>query len=202
VLSTVLLVVLLADGGLIDGGADAGRADAGVKLGPCKETQEICFSPDGGCDLRVAAMIDRSRTSLDVAIYSINRISIVDAILRVKARGVSVRVVVDSTQLGEDRERAQLLRLLAAHVPIKRDTHQGSMHMKVVVRDNQEFLVGSYNFTNNATDNNDESVLFWDCPRNATAYSLKFESMWFRYKDASDAILKLPGDGGRLDGGS
>jgi phosphatidylserine/phosphatidylglycerophosphate/cardiolipin synthase-like enzyme len=145
--------------------------------------------------LRVAALVDRAKVSLEVLIYSINRPSIVDAILRAKNRGAVVRVIVDATQIGEDKEQFQLQRLLAADIPVRRDTHRGSMHMKSVVVDNKEFLIGSFNFTNNATENNDESLLIWDCPRNAMLYKRRFELLWSKYTDATAAILKSS-DGG------
>lgn len=189
-----------------DGGADAGllqdagvRVDAGVALGPCREAQDICFSPGGNCDMKVVSLVDRSKNSLDILIYSINRPSIIDAILRAKARGVVVRIVVDATQIGEPKEQFQLQRLLAVGIPMRRDTHQGSMHMKVIVVDGKEFLTGSFNFTNNASENNDENILIWDCPRNAMLFKLRFEMLWGKYKDASDSVLK--GADGGVDAG-
>lgn len=205
----VLAVLLTADGG-VDAGLklDAGVKDAGPVLAAmptrlpdggmfmaCKQTQAVCFSPEGYCDLLVAQVIDRTAPngSIDVLIYSINRPSIVDALLRVRARGAMARLIVDSTQLSDPKEQAQLQRLLAAGVPVKRDTRSGSMHMKVVIRDSQEFLTGSFNFTNNASENNDENMLVWDCQRVALVYKAKFEALWAKYKDATDLILK---DGG------
>jgi phosphatidylserine/phosphatidylglycerophosphate/cardiolipin synthase-like enzyme len=203
--------VSLPDAGKPDAGVDAGTpvvpvpavipttlADGGV-LAACKQKQVICFSPEGNCDLQVVALIDRAVSKLDVIIYSFNRVSIVDAVLRAKARGVNVRLIVDASQIGEPREVLQLRRVLAAGVPMKRDTHQGIMHMKVVVRDNQEFLTGSFNFTNNATENNDENLLVWDCQRLALVYVTKFDALWAKFKDATDSVLK--GTDGGVDGG-
>lgn len=193
---SLFVISLLA----IDGGAKL--PDAGVVVvvapGPCKQTQELCFSPDGQCDARVVALIDRTKPSgtLDILIYSINRAVIVDSILRAKARGAVVRVIVDSSQIGDPKEQPQLQRLLAAGIPLKRDTHQGIMHMKVVIRENIEFSTGSFNFTNNASENNDENLLIWDCPRNAALYTQRFNLLWAKFKDARESVLKTA-DAGR-----
>ena len=211
----VLLAVVLS---AADGGTDAGlRLDAGAQskaqLSPpvlptfptslsdggafaaCKQKQIICFSPEGDCDLQVVQLIDRAPAggALDIIIYSFNRDSIVTALLRARARSVRVRMIIDSSQIGDPKEQPQLRKLLAAGVPMKRDTHQGIMHDKVIVRDNQEFLTGSFNFTNNASENNDENMLIWDCQRLAVVYQTKFDALWAKFKDATDSVMK---DGG------
>jgi phosphatidylserine/phosphatidylglycerophosphate/cardiolipin synthase-like enzyme len=179
-LALVVAAVLASDGGV-----DAGVLDAGVKLGPCREKQTVCFSPLGQCHLSVIDVIDRATASVDVAIYSLNHAGIVDALLRAKAKGRAVRVVLDSSQMGSTKEVEQLLRLQAAGIPLKRDTHSGIMHMKVVVVDGgREFVTGSFNFTNNASLNNNENVFAWDCPRNAALYQAEFDRMWSTFKPA------------------
>lgn len=177
--------------------------DGGTPLGPCREAVDICFSPDGACDLKIAALIGRTKTTLEVSIYSLNRESIVAAVLQVKARTPSptVRIILDSSQIQEPRELLQLKRLLAAKIPMKRDTHSGIMHNKFVVRDGTEFATGSFNFTNNASQNNDENVLLWECPRNALVYQNRFNLLWAKFKDATDSINGKP-DAGAPDGGT
>lgn len=172
---TLLVAVLLAQ----DGGTDAG-----VKLGPCRDRQTICFSPLGRCHESVIGVIDRATTTLDVAIYSLNHAGIVDAILRAKQRGVRVRMVLDSSQMGQAKQVEQLIRLASAGIPMKRDNHSGIMHLKTVVADSREFVTGSFNFTNNAALNNNENVLAWDCPRNALLFQADFDRLWATFKDA------------------
>jgi len=180
--STLLLALLLA--------ADGGQADAGVKTGACGTKPSICFSPGGQCDLQVASLIDRATKTLEVAIYSINRPSVVEAVLRAKKRGVAVRVVLDTSQMGDDKELPQLVQFRDAGILMKRDTHQGIMHLKLVVVDSAWMMIGSFNFTNNASENNDENVFIWKCPVNALAYRQEFEFMWGKFKDANEQIQK------------
>jgi phosphatidylserine/phosphatidylglycerophosphate/cardiolipin synthase-like enzyme len=180
----MLLVLSVGDGGVVD---------AGITLGPCSTKQTICFSPLGKCDLQLVSLIDKATKTLEVAIFSINRVVVVDALIRAKQRGVTVRMVVDTTQIGQDKEMDQLVRLLQVGISIKRDTHNGYMHSKVVVVDDTWFSTGSFNFTNNASDNNDENLLIWRCPRNALLYRQEFERMWRSFKDATDLVRKDAG---------
>jgi phosphatidylserine/phosphatidylglycerophosphate/cardiolipin synthase-like enzyme len=183
-----LLILSVGDGGVADAGA--------LSLGPCSTKQIICFSPLGKCDLQLVALIDKATKTLEVAIFSINRVGVVDALIRAKQRGVTVRMVVDTTQISQDKETDQLVRLLLAGIPIKRDTHNGYMHSKVVVVDDTWLATGSFNFTNNASDNNNENMLIWSCPRNALLYRQEFERLWLTFKDATEQVRKLAVDAG------
>lgn len=178
-MKTLFLMLVLGT----DGGLDAGTVDAGVKLGPCREKQTVCFSPVGACAVPLIEVMDRATKTLDVAIYAINFPPIVDAILRAKARGVVVRVITDSTQMAQTKQVEQLQRLAAAGIPMKRDTHTGVMHLKVTVADAREFATGSFNFTNNAVLNNNESLLVWECPRNAVLFQAEFDRLWGAFQD-------------------
>lgn len=177
-LSMVVAVLLSADGGV-----DAEVVDAGVKLGPCREKQTVCFSPSGGCSAPLIEAMDRATKTLDVAIYAINFPPIVDAIVRAKMRGVEVRVITDSTQMRQAKQLEQLQRLAAVGIPMKRDNHSGVMHLKVMIADSREFSTGSFNFTNNAVLNNNESLLVWECPRNAVLFQAEFDRLWGAFQD-------------------
>lgn len=203
----LVVVTVLAGGGAL-AGPDAGTLDAGPVLAsiptrladggvfaPCKQNPSVCFSPDNACDLLVAQSIDQAEPpyGADIAIYSINRESIAAAILRARARNVPVRLVLDASQIADAKEKPALQRLLDAGVAMKRDTHSGIMHNKFVVVNRRLLVTGSFNFTNNATENNDENVLSWDCQRVTTVYADRFDRLWSKFKDATDAVMK---DGG------
>lgn len=167
-LITLLLAVLSSDGGTPDAGT----------LGPCSTKQTVCFSPQGSCDKQLIALIDKANVTLDVAIYSLTLSEVTTAIVKAKARGAAVRVVIDTSQMGQPREIPLLVQMLDAGIPIKRDGHSGIMHMKVVIVDDTWLETGSYNYTTGATSSNDENMLIWSCPRNALLYKQKFEQMW------------------------
>ena len=170
--SLVLFAVLSADGG----------TDAGIVLGPCSTKQTICFSPLGACDKKLIALIDTATKTLEVLIYSVNLPEVADAITRAKARGVVVRMIVDSSQLAQAKEVPQIQKLADAGVPMKRDGHSGIMHMKVVIVDDTTFETGSFHYTNGAANLNTENMLIWSCPRNALVYKQEFERLWATFK--------------------
>jgi phosphatidylserine/phosphatidylglycerophosphate/cardiolipin synthase-like enzyme len=157
-------------------------SDGGITLGPCSTKQDICFSPLGACDKKLVALIDKATKTLEVAIYSVNLPEVADAITRAKSRGVAVRMLVDSSQLGQAKEVVQVQKLADAGVPMKRDGHSGIMHMKFVVVDDTWFQTGSFNYTNGGANLNNENMLIWSCPRNALIYKQEFERLWATFK--------------------
>lgn len=60
----------------------------------------------------------------------------------------------------------------------KVDLKRGSMHHKFIIVDNARLLTGSYNFTNDAENNNYENVIITDIPEIVTAYREEFNRLW------------------------
>lgn len=61
-------------------------------------SSEVYFSPQGGCEERVVHLINETKSTLDVAIYSLNNEKIVHALMDAKKRGVAIRVLLDRVQ--------------------------------------------------------------------------------------------------------
>ena len=56
------------------------------------------FSPKRGAADTVVGFIDRCVDTVDAAVYAITHDEIADALIRAKARGVKVRVIMDNLQ--------------------------------------------------------------------------------------------------------
>lgn len=142
------------------------------------QPSDLCFSPGGDCDERVSIVVDSARQSVDVAIYSLNRESIVTAIIAAAVRGVSVRVLLDNLQSKNKKEIAVLAKFTGAGIETRRAHHRGIMHMKMVVVDERFATLGSFNFTDPATEYNDEVLAVLDCPSVASRFAREFQIRW------------------------
>ena len=142
------------------------------------EPTDFCFSPGKHCDDRLVELLDGATKSVDVAIYGLNRARVVDAIVAAKQRGVAVRVLLDNVQSAGKKEAAQLAKLDAAGVEHHHQHHAGIMHMKVAVVDARFVVWGSYNWTDPATEKNDEVVSYADCADVAARFAPEFEQRW------------------------
>lgn len=123
-------------------------------------------------------VINSSKSTLNIAIYSITKYDIVDAIANAKKRGVDVKIITDKECSSSSSQSKELSYLLKYNIPIKINSHSGLMHMKVTIADSSTVTVGSYNYTNNASSENDEVLCVIKNNDTATTFQNEFNSMW------------------------
>ena len=134
----------------------------------------VCFVPGlDDCALVAAAEIGKATKTLDVEQFQLTEPRIAQAILDAKARGVTVRLIVDKKAPGE--KNGQTATLAAAGIPTWVDYHPHIAHNKVIIIDGAEFEGGSFNMTTNADLHNAENMLIIRDPALAAAYERNFE---------------------------
>jgi phosphatidylserine/phosphatidylglycerophosphate/cardiolipin synthase-like enzyme len=107
-------------------------------------------------DQEVISVIDKANNYVYFAIYTFTKNNIADALVRAKKRGLVVWGIVDKSQAESGFETNVLKKLADAGVTVETQKHpDGIMHIKAVVTDN-EYAFGSYNWTDSATNVNDE----------------------------------------------
>lgn len=134
--------------------------------------------PDHKTDLQLIKVIDGAAKSLDIAVYSITKKEIVNAILNAKTKGVDIRLITDSKEAKNKFQKKALLSLKKAGIPIKINDHQGLMHLKITIADNDIVTTGSYNYSAGATYNNDEVLVVINDQKIASDFEDKFVDMW------------------------
>ncbi|MFZ6030761.1 MAG: phospholipase D-like domain-containing protein [Chloroflexota bacterium] len=137
-------------------------------LGPSAEYYE------GGPDEALAAAIDAARLSVDVAIYDLNLATIRDALLHAHARGVAVRLVLESDNMDDDAVQA----LKDAGIPMLGDRREGYMHNKFVIIDRLEVWTGSMNYTSNDAYRNNNNLIRLRSTKVAENYLTEFNEMF------------------------
>jgi phosphatidylserine/phosphatidylglycerophosphate/cardiolipin synthase-like enzyme len=118
---------------------------------------ENYFSPDDGVQAHLVALVDSAQSSVYMLAFAFTADPLADALAAARERGLTVAAVVDedqSTQSGADYES-----LLSNGIPVKLDGNPRKMHHKVLIIDEQIVVLGSYNFSRSAEENNDENVL-------------------------------------------
>lgn len=129
-------------------------------------------------DQQLVAVINSATKTLDVASYSLTKDNIVDAIISAKKRGVQVRIISDKQQSAGKTQKVAINRFIEAGIPVQVNTHSGLMHLKVSIIDNQIATTGSFNYTNNASTNNDEVLVITKSPQSASQFETQFNRMW------------------------
>ncbi|MDR3593778.1 phospholipase D-like domain-containing protein [Clostridium sp.] len=148
---------------------------------------EIYFTKkDGNLDKILIKEINSALKNLDIAIYSITKENIVNAIIDAKKRGVDVKVITDKQEAHTKAQKAMLDKLKVNNIPVKINSHTGLMHLKLSVIDDKTALAGSYNYTLNATKVNDENLIIMRMPNIVNNYSTEFNTIWNDTKNYSN----------------
>jgi phosphatidylserine/phosphatidylglycerophosphate/cardiolipin synthase-like enzyme len=140
------------------------------------EKIRVCFAPPltGGCDplATVLQEIGSAHRTIRVQMYALTLQEIVGALVKARHRGVDVRVIVDRSQLTQDRSEVfRVAGLASSGVPVLIDTVPGLMHNKIMVIDSETVLTGSFNYTWSAERFNAENLLVVRDPSLAAEYT-------------------------------
>nr|WP_278246045.1 phospholipase D-like domain-containing protein [Clostridium pasteurianum] len=122
--------------------------------------------------------MNSSDVKLDIAIYSLNKQSIVDSIINAKNRGVDVKIITDGTESKNKSESKELKELQSKGIPIKINEHSGLMNLKLTIEDNTQVATGSYNYTEDSSKENDEVLVIINDVNTAQNFENEFNTMW------------------------
>lgn len=150
----------------------------------------------GGIDGPLADAIDSAKLSVDVAMYSFSLNSIRDALLRAYDRGVRVRVVAESENMG----RTDPQRLIEAGIPMLGDRREGLMHNKFVVIDGSEVWVGGMNYTDSGTYEDNNVMLRIHSVKMAENFTKEFEEMFVDDRFGDNVLAETPNPRVTMDG--
>ncbi len=137
--------------------------------------EEVCFSPDEPCDIKLVKFVDSATKSIDVAIYDINLDELVHHLL-VKSAKIPVRFVVDRRQSKGSHSAVGLL--VRAGAKVRFGHQRGIMHNKFIVVDGRAVETGSFNHTHHAATANSENQVYLFKPSLAGRYQRRFEKLW------------------------
>ncbi len=152
-------------------------------------TVQALFAPAMDVPGPVIARIRGARESIAFLAFTFTHDGIGAAVVERARAGVRVRGVIESLQA--DRPEGELRRFraagLAAEQPagepaptcqpgpgVLTDGNTALMHHKVIIIDGRTVIFGSFNFTRNAAEDNDENLLIVDSPEIAARFLEEF----------------------------
>lgn len=137
---------------------------------------EVFFSPEDDVLNRIIPIVAGAQSNIRFLAFSFTDYPLAKTMIDRYAAGVDVAGVYEKT--GSETEGAELKTFLCAHVPVRQDGNPRFLHDKLIIIDNRLVITGSFNFSNNATDNNDENVIIIDNPEIAALYMEEFGRVW------------------------
>lgn len=137
---------------------------------------ENFFEAEGNVRARIIKLIEGAQSSIDVLAFVFTDDDIASAIIARHRAGVPVRIVVETRNVDADGSDVAAFR--KAGIDILPDGNPYLLHHKVIVIDNAVVITGSYNFSRNAADYNDENVLILHSAAIAGQYTAEFERVY------------------------
>ncbi|MCC6141893.1 MAG: hypothetical protein IT389_14900 [Nitrospira sp.] len=151
-------------------GALAGSADA--------TSIEVYYAPEDEPLTKLSKIYEQAARSIYVAVYGLTSPLAVKGLVDAKKRGVDVRVITDRERLEDRKQKTAVETLHLAGIPILVNRHDGLMHLKQVVIDDEINASGSMNHTGSGNRYNDERLdVIHDHAITAKARE-KFLAMW------------------------
>ena len=141
-------------------------------------TVEVYYGPEDAPLDRLTTLYRHATRYLYVAVYGLTSPHVVEAMVAAKKRGVDVRLITDLKRTEDVKQLTALRTLHLAGIPILVNEHDGLMHLKQVVIDDEVNASGSMNHTTSGNRYNDERLdVITDHAITAKARE-KFLAMW------------------------
>ena len=119
---------------------------------------EVLYSPDDAPLDRVVTLYRHAKRYIYVSVYGLTYPRAVEALVAAKKRGVDVRMLTDQERTRDEKQHIALQTLRLAGIPIRVNQHDGLMHLKQVVIDDEVNTSGSMNHTTSGNRYNDERM--------------------------------------------
>lgn len=137
---------------------------------------ETCFAPEDECAEKLIAAISQSQQSIHFLAFSFTHDGIGKAVDDRARAGVQVQGVFETR--GSETEYSELGQMKQENLDVWQDGNPYTMHHKVFIIDDKTVVLGSYNFTDNANDANDENFLIVHNPEIAGQYLGEFQRVY------------------------
>ncbi len=137
---------------------------------------QVYFSPEDHVLDHMIPLVSNANSSIRFMAFSFTDFPLAKAMLDRASAGVNVAGVFE--KVGSETESSELHTFFCAKVPARQDGNPKFLHDKVIIVDNRYVISGSFNFSSNATQNNDENVIIIDNPTIANLYTQEFERLW------------------------
>jgi phosphatidylserine/phosphatidylglycerophosphate/cardiolipin synthase-like enzyme len=138
---------------------------------------ENYFSSEDGVAALVLDVLQSAQSSIYFMAFSFTRTDFANALIEKAQAGLPVQGVFETRQIAAGGDAAWNA-LTTAGVDVRQDGNPYLLHSKVFIIDQQIVITGSYNFSRNAEENNDENILIIHNPEIAAAYFAEWQKVW------------------------
>lgn len=139
-------------------------------------TVENYFAPEDRVASKIIARLQKAQKSIYFMAYSFTDENISNVAIAKAKAGVKVRGIFERT--GSETAFSAYPRMKAAGLEVLQDGNPYLMHHKVFIVDEATVILGSFNFSKNAEEENDENLIIVDDARLAKAFLEEFQRVY------------------------
>lgn len=147
----------------------------------------VLFAPEDNVVDWLVPIIQRADSSIRFMAFSFTDDVLGEAILSRAESGVDVAGIFETR--GSETEFSELTNFYCAGLSVRQDGNPGIMHHKAIIIDSKILIAGSFNFSVNANEANDENVILISNPEIAAKYLREFNRLWREAKDPKPGDL-------------
>lgn len=129
---------------------------------------QTCFTPREQCLPLLLSELKKAQRRILVQAYSFTSLSIAQALIEAKQRGVDACIIADKSQ--ETARKSTLPLLIGKEIEVVIDNKVAIAHNKVMIIDDRAVITGSYNWTESAERRNAENLLVITDQKTVDAY--------------------------------
>jgi len=136
----------------------------------------VRFGPEDHVGDLLTELLSQAQSQIRFMAFSFTHDAMGDAILSRAQNGVDVAGIFE--ERGSETEYSELSPLYCAGIPVLQDGNPRTFHHKVLIIDQTTVVTGSFNFSRNADESNDENVVIIQNPDIAAEYLKEFDRRW------------------------
>ena len=140
---------------------------------------ENYFGPETEIIPIIVDKVQQAESEILFMAFSFTEESLGEAMIDLAQQGVTVRGVFETS--GSETPFSNYPLMKEANLPtlvVRQDGNSRLMHHKVIIVDRALVIFGSFNFSGNANDSNDENVVMVDDPTFTSFFVEEFEAVW------------------------
>lgn len=144
---------------------------------------QVLFSPEDKALSNLIALVNDAQVSIRFLAFSFTDYPLAQTMIDRAKAGVDVKGVFET--FGSNSPRSELKTLWCANLPVRQDGNGSFLHHKVIIVDNSVVFTGSFNFSTNADESNEENAIIIDNPEIASLYLQEFDKLWNQGADVA-----------------
>jgi phosphatidylserine/phosphatidylglycerophosphate/cardiolipin synthase-like enzyme len=136
----------------------------------------VYFSPEDNIERIIVKRLAKAESSIHFMAFSFTSDPIGEMMIKKSKEGVRVYGLFE--RKGSKNSHSEYMKMKLEGLPVKLDHNRNLMHHKVIIIDAYRVITGSYNFSRNAQNYNDENILIIDNREIAAEYLAEFNRLY------------------------